>query len=74
MYVTAEWSVFVLSVLSELSLVLLVQDGDHSDEDEKTKEKKERKEEGGMAAEGRNKNSSSQILALITKSLLPRLV
>ncbi|XP_056235896.1 serine/threonine-protein kinase ULK4 isoform X1 [Seriola aureovittata] len=68
-----EWSVFVLRMLSELSLVLLVQDGDGPDEDEKKEEKKERQEGGGRAAEGRDEgNSSSQILALITKSLLPR--
>ncbi|XP_050931732.1 serine/threonine-protein kinase ULK4 isoform X1 [Lates calcarifer] len=68
-----EWSVFVLRVLSELSLVLLAQDGDGPDEDEKTAEKTERREEGERAAEGRDEgNSSSQISALITKSLLPR--
>ncbi|XP_040900709.1 serine/threonine-protein kinase ULK4 [Toxotes jaculatrix] len=67
-----EWSVFVLRVLSELGLVLLVQDGDDPDEEQKTEENRE-KREGTRAAEGRDEgNSSSQILALITKSLLPR--
>ena len=62
-------------VLSELSLTLLVHDGDRSNKDEKTKEKKERGEEGGKEAEEINEeNSSSQILALINDSLLPRLV
>ncbi|XP_026149297.1 serine/threonine-protein kinase ULK4 isoform X2 [Mastacembelus armatus] len=61
-----EWSVFVLRVLSELSLVLLVHDGDGTDEDEKT-------EEDGRVIEGRDEgNFSSQISAVITKSLLPR--
>ncbi|XP_044062546.1 serine/threonine-protein kinase ULK4 isoform X2 [Siniperca chuatsi] len=68
-----EWSVFVLRVLSELSLILLVQVSDGTEEDEETKEKKERREEGGRPAEGSDDRSScSQILALITKSLLPR--
>ncbi|GLD48819.1 serine/threonine-protein kinase ULK4 isoform X4 [Lates japonicus] len=68
-----EWSVFVLRVLSELSLVLLAQDGDGPDEDENTVEKTERREEGERAAEGRDEgNSCSQISGLITKSLLPR--
>ncbi|KAK9513459.1 hypothetical protein VZT92_026990 [Zoarces viviparus] len=68
-----EWSVFVLRVLSELSLVLLLQESDGTEEDEQTEEKKERREEGGRAAEGRDDGSScNQILALITKSLLPR--
>ncbi|XP_019947010.2 serine/threonine-protein kinase ULK4 [Paralichthys olivaceus] len=68
-----EWSVFVLRELSELSLALLVQDGDSRNNDETTKEKKERGEEGGKEAEKMNEeNSSSQILALITDSLLPR--
>lgn len=66
---------FVLRVLSELSLVLLVQESDGTEEDEGTEEKKERREEGGRAAEGIDDRSScSQLLALITKSLLPRLV
>ncbi|XP_075937519.1 serine/threonine-protein kinase ULK4 [Anarhichas minor] len=68
-----EWSVFVLRVLSELSLVLLLQESDGTEEDEQTEEKKERRQEGGSAAEGRDDGSScNQILALITKSLLPR--
>lgn len=65
---------FVLRVLSELSLVLLVQESDGTEEGEETEEKKERRQEGGRPAEGRDDGSCSQILALITKSLLPRLV
>ncbi|KAK2910518.1 serine/threonine-protein kinase ULK4 [Channa argus] len=62
-----EWSVFVLRVLSEFSLVLLVQDGG-TDEDEKEVKKNERATE-----EGRDEGISlSPILGLITKSLLPR--
>nr|XP_020452545.1 serine/threonine-protein kinase ULK4 isoform X2 [Monopterus albus] len=58
-----EWCVFVLRVLSELSLVLLVHDGDGTDEHDK---------EDGRATERADGTSSSQILAVITKSLLPR--
>ncbi|XP_062278414.1 serine/threonine-protein kinase ULK4 [Scomber scombrus] len=58
-----EWSVFVLRVLSELSLVLLVQEGDGGEEDAENTETEKRREEG---------SSCSQILALITNSLLPR--
>lgn len=66
---------FVLRVLSELSLVLLVQETDGTAEDEETEENKERREEGERTAEGRDDGSScNQILALVTKSLLPRLV
>lgn len=66
---------FVLRVLSELSLVLLLRESDGAEEDEETEEKKERREEGGRTAEGRDDGSSSnQILDLITESLLPRLV
>ncbi|XP_027143141.1 serine/threonine-protein kinase ULK4 isoform X1 [Larimichthys crocea] len=68
-----EWSVFVLRVLSELSLVLLVQESDQTEDDEGTEEKKERRDERGRAVEGIDDGSScSEILALITKSLLPR--
>nr|XP_043890696.1 serine/threonine-protein kinase ULK4 isoform X5 [Solea senegalensis] len=63
-----EWSVFVLRVLSELSLALLVEDGDGPKEDEMTEEKKK----GREAEETDKGKSSSQILALITESLLPR--
>ncbi|XP_029308425.1 serine/threonine-protein kinase ULK4 isoform X2 [Cottoperca gobio] len=63
-----EWSVCVLRVLSELSLVLLVQHSDGTEEDEETEEKKETREEGGRD----DGSTSNQILALITKSLLPR--
>lgn len=66
---------FVLRVLSELSLVLLVQESDGTEEDEGTEGKKERREEGERAAEGIDDGSSySQLLPLITKCLLPRLV
>ncbi|XP_070407684.1 serine/threonine-protein kinase ULK4-like isoform X1 [Nothobranchius furzeri] len=58
-----EWSVFVLKVLSELSLILLVQDEDIQENFEKT-ENRDRKGEDGK--------SLSQISALYTKSLLPR--
>ncbi|XP_059196171.1 serine/threonine-protein kinase ULK4 [Centropristis striata] len=68
-----EWSVFVLKVLSELSLVLLVQENGETQEDEETEEKKKRREEVGRKAEGVDDGSScDQISALITKSLLPR--
>ncbi|KAF1387604.1 hypothetical protein PFLUV_G00081580 [Perca fluviatilis] len=70
---SVEWSVFVLRVLSELSFVLLVQESDGTEEDEETEENKERREEGERTAEGRDDGSSyNQILALLTKSLLPR--
>uniref|UniRef100_A0A671WX59 Unc-51 like kinase 4 n=1 Tax=Sparus aurata TaxID=8175 RepID=A0A671WX59_SPAAU len=68
-----EWSVFVLRVLSELSLVLLVQESDGTEDNEKTEEKKERSNKGGKAAEGVDDGSScSQMLTLILKTLLPR--
>lgn len=61
---------FVLRVLSELSLVLLVKEGDGGEGDaENTEMEKKRREEGRH--EG---NSYNQILAHITNSLLPRLV
>lgn len=73
--IPVEWSVFVLRVLSELSLVLLVQESDGTEDNEKAEEKKERGDEGGKAAEGVDDGSScSQMLALILKTLLPRLV
>ncbi|XP_029360263.1 serine/threonine-protein kinase ULK4 isoform X2 [Echeneis naucrates] len=66
--INVEWSVFVLRVLSEINLVLLVQDGDGPNVSERTEEKKERR-----ATERRDEgNSYNQILALISKSLLPR--
>ncbi|XP_070691142.1 serine/threonine-protein kinase ULK4 [Pempheris klunzingeri] len=68
-----EWSVFVLRLLSELSLILLVQGSDGTEEDEGTKEQKGRREEGGGAAEGIEDGSScSQLIALVTKFLLSR--
>uniref|UniRef100_A0A7N6B4Q0 Protein kinase domain-containing protein n=1 Tax=Anabas testudineus TaxID=64144 RepID=A0A7N6B4Q0_ANATE len=64
-HIIVEWSVFVLRVLTELSLILLVQDGG-ADEEEK-------RVEGGTAVEGKEEeNSFTTILALISKSLLPR--
>uniref|UniRef100_A0AAQ4QEC8 Protein kinase domain-containing protein n=1 Tax=Gasterosteus aculeatus aculeatus TaxID=481459 RepID=A0AAQ4QEC8_GASAC len=42
-----EWSVFVLRVLSELSLVLLLKESNETEEDEQTEGTKERREEGG---------------------------
>uniref|UniRef100_A0A3P9LDT8 Unc-51 like kinase 4 n=1 Tax=Oryzias latipes TaxID=8090 RepID=A0A3P9LDT8_ORYLA len=70
----AEWSVFVLKVLSELSLVLLVQDDDHTKEKkEKTRQKKEMEKTGENTAEGREDGKlSGQILSLLSKSLLSR--
>lgn len=66
-HIIVEWSVFVLRVLTELSLILLVQDGG-ADEEEK-------RVEGGTAVEGKEEeNSFTTILALISKSLLPRFV
>ncbi|RVE62472.1 hypothetical protein OJAV_G00157310 [Oryzias javanicus] len=69
----AEWSVFVLKVLSELSLVLLVQD-DHTEEKEgRTRQQKEMEEMGENTAEGREDGGlCGQILSLFSKSLLSR--
>nr|XP_046256457.1 serine/threonine-protein kinase ULK4 isoform X3 [Scatophagus argus] len=68
-----EWSVFVLRLLSELSLVLLVHESDGTEEDEEAEEKKESRKQGGMVAQGLDDGSScSQISALISKLLLPR--
>ncbi|XP_025767580.1 serine/threonine-protein kinase ULK4 isoform X2 [Oreochromis niloticus] len=65
-----EWSVFVLRVLSELSLILLVQDGvDTELKEERTEENKERSEKEGKAAEERGDG-----LSCITESLLSRLI
>lgn len=64
---------FVLRVLSELSLVLLAQDGITID-DEDTEEKEEKRDKGQKAAEGDEGSSSCPILGLITKYLLPRSV
>lgn len=70
-----EWSVFVLRVLSELSLVLLLKESNETEEDEQTEGTKERREEGGRREEGRDAGSScNQIVSLISKYLLPRLV
>ncbi|XP_028984122.1 serine/threonine-protein kinase ULK4 isoform X3 [Betta splendens] len=63
--INVEWSVFVLRVLTELSLILLIQDGDAHEDEEKM--------ERGRETEGRNEeNSLNSVLALISKSLLPR--
>ncbi|XP_069549236.1 serine/threonine-protein kinase ULK4 [Brachyistius frenatus] len=69
-----EWSVFVLRVLSELSLVLLVHDGDDTEENEETtEEKKDKAEKGGKAAQGKEEGGPcSEIESLISKSLLSR--
>ncbi|KAK5892707.1 hypothetical protein CesoFtcFv8_013061 [Champsocephalus esox] len=68
-----EWSVFVLRVLSELSLVLLVQGRDETEGEEETEKKQKGTEERGNLAERRDAGSSyDQIVALVTKSLLPR--
>ncbi|XP_041798587.1 serine/threonine-protein kinase ULK4 isoform X2 [Chelmon rostratus] len=68
-----EWSVFVLRVLSELSLVLLVQESDGTEEDEGTEEKKGRREEAERTAGGIDGGKScGQIITLMTTSLLPR--
>ncbi|XP_062421741.1 serine/threonine-protein kinase ULK4 isoform X1 [Pungitius pungitius] len=63
-----EWSVFVLRVLSELSLVLLLKESNGTEEDEQTEGKKERRQEGGRDAG----SSCDQIVHLISESLLPR--
>uniref|UniRef100_A0A3P9PD63 Unc-51 like kinase 4 n=1 Tax=Poecilia reticulata TaxID=8081 RepID=A0A3P9PD63_POERE len=70
-----EWSVFVLKVLSELSLVMLVQkDDENADENEdKVEGKRDRREtEGGATERSGDGRSSSQVLSVFTKSLLSR--
>ncbi|XP_054898282.1 serine/threonine-protein kinase ULK4 isoform X2 [Poeciliopsis prolifica] len=70
-----EWSVFVLKVLSELSLVMLVQkDDENADENEdKIEGKRLRGEtEGGAAERSGDGRSCSQVLSVFTKSLLSR--
>lgn len=62
---------FVLRVLSELSLVLLVEEG-HRSEDDGTEIEIRKREQGGREAEGTDEGS--QVFTLLTKSLLPRLV
>lgn len=62
-----EWCVFVLQVLSEFCLVLLVQVTDE--------EKTEKDKDGGQeeaADQVKEENSTGHLLALISKSLLPR--
>ncbi|XP_035986139.1 serine/threonine-protein kinase ULK4 isoform X4 [Fundulus heteroclitus] len=70
-----EWSVFVLKVLSELSLVLLVQNDDDDDADEnddKVEESRDRRETRGTAERSSDGTSRSQVLSVFTKSLLSR--
>ncbi|XP_034553782.1 serine/threonine-protein kinase ULK4 [Notolabrus celidotus] len=68
-----EWSVFVLRVLSEFSLVLLVEETKRAEEDERADRNKEGEEKGGRAAEERDDGSPcNHILALIDKTLLSR--
>lgn len=68
-----EWSAFVLKVLSELSLVLLVEDDEDAEENEErtTGKKRERRETEGRTEHGK---SQSRVFSLFTESLLPRLV
>ncbi|MEQ2264622.1 hypothetical protein XENORESO_014526, partial [Xenotaenia resolanae] len=66
-----EWSVFVLKVLSELSLVLLVQDDD-DDTDENQDKNRGRRETGGAAERSADGRSCSQVLSVFSKSLLSR--
>lgn len=70
MCVPVEWSVFVLRVLSELSLVLLVQESDGTEKHEGTDEEKEKREQ----RTAQEIDEGSQILTLLSKSLLSRLV
>ncbi|KAM3873467.1 serine/threonine-protein kinase ULK4 [Diretmus argenteus] len=65
-----EWCVCVLRVLSELSLLLLAQEGDGAEEEEEVKTGGENERRAGGQEEG--SSSNYQPLALITKSLLPR--
>uniref|UniRef100_A0A3B5R8Q8 Unc-51 like kinase 4 n=1 Tax=Xiphophorus maculatus TaxID=8083 RepID=A0A3B5R8Q8_XIPMA len=70
-----EWSVFVLKVLSELSLVMLIQkDDENADENvDKIEGKRDRREtEGGAAERSGDGRSCSQVLSVFTKSLLSR--
>lgn len=62
---------FVLRVLSELCLVLLVEESHRSEDEGKDVETRKR-EKGGSEAEGTDEGS--QVFTLLTKSLLPRLV
>ncbi|XP_041648459.1 serine/threonine-protein kinase ULK4 [Cheilinus undulatus] len=64
-----EWSVFALRVLSELSLALLVR---KSDEDEEYIKSEGGEDREGAAEQGANGSCCSQILAVISESLLPR--
>lgn len=66
--VPAEWCVQVLRALS--GLILLAQEGEGAEEEEaKTEEEKESGEKGGRATV-----NTSQLLILISKSMLPMLV
>ncbi|XP_055083515.1 serine/threonine-protein kinase ULK4 isoform X2 [Periophthalmus magnuspinnatus] len=63
-----EWCVFVLQLLSELSLVLLVQDPDVTEEENTQKDKQKNPVELGCV----RGESTAQFVALISNSLLPR--
>ncbi|CAG6015922.1 unnamed protein product [Menidia menidia] len=62
-----EWSVFVLKVMSELSLVLLFQDGDNNTEKNEGMTKAR-----GQSDEKENGKSCSQVSSLFNKCLLSR--
>ncbi|XP_029958590.1 serine/threonine-protein kinase ULK4 [Salarias fasciatus] len=66
-----EWTVFALRVLSEISLVLLVQDdGGFQDSEERTVEQKDK--DGRMSKRREDGSSCSQMISFITESLFPR--
>ncbi|XP_077431657.1 serine/threonine-protein kinase ULK4-like isoform X3 [Vanacampus margaritifer] len=66
-----EWSAFVLRILSELSLILFVHEGDYDVNAKKIEETKRRN--GEKAAETKDEESpSNQISALFTENLFPR--
>ncbi|XP_037836044.1 serine/threonine-protein kinase ULK4 isoform X2 [Kryptolebias marmoratus] len=68
-----EWSVFVLKVLSELSLVLLAEHDEDIEENEENMEKRESRETEGRTAERTEHGKShSKVSSLFTESLLSR--
>ncbi|CAJ1062065.1 serine/threonine-protein kinase ULK4 [Xyrichtys novacula] len=69
-----EWSVFVLRVLSELGLVLLVEEGEGAEEDEEADVNNERGEKQARAAGEQRDNGGAcnQMFVLVNQSLLPR--
>lgn len=75
-FAAAEWSVFVLKVLSELGLILLVEDDEDAEEnEERAMEKGESSKTEGQAAErAQHGKSHSKVISLFSESLLPRLV